>query len=275
MRGLVAGQHLGADLVDAQLPRATAPALPWLSPVSSTVRMPSACSRRTACARRGLTVSPKASRPSSTRRAGHARPARTRCGPRLCSCAARAASAPGVDAEFLHQARAAEAQVAAVDLRRDAAARQRRARRGAAARDAFAARPRRSTARASGCSLPVCRRRRQRAATPSSVAARRARRPPVAACPRSACRSCRRRRPSTRVRDLQRLGVLDQDAVARRDAGAGHDGRRRGQAQRAGAGDHQHRHRIEQRRLPVAGRQPPAEQRDQRDQPAPPARTPR
>ena len=64
---------------------------------------------------------------------------------------------------------------------------------------------------------------------------------------------------------LQRLGVLDQDAVARGDAGAGHDRGRRGQAQRAGAGDHEHRHGVEDAPSPSRRAKPPAEQRDQRD----------
>ena len=54
------------------------------------------------------------------------------------------------------------------------------------------------------------------------------------------------------VRDFERLGVLDQDAVARGDAGAGHDRGRRRQPERARAGDDQHRDRVEDRRLPVA-----------------------
>eukprot|EP01022_Parablepharisma_sp_SALTPOND_P021550 TRINITY_DN427_c1_g1_i8.p1 TRINITY_DN427_c1_g1~~TRINITY_DN427_c1_g1_i8.p1 ORF type:complete len:1229 (-),score=506.41 TRINITY_DN427_c1_g1_i8:439-4125(-) len=68
------------------------------------------------------------------------------------------------------------------------------------------------------------------------------------------------------VGDFQRLRILDQDAVARRYAGAGHDGRGRGQAQGAGAGDHHHRHRIEQGLRPVASGQAPAQQRHQRQQ---------
>ncbi len=66
------------------------------------------------------------------------------------------------------------------------------------------------------------------------------------------------------VGDLQRLGVLDQDAVARGDAGAGHHRRRRGQPQRARAGDHQHGDGVEQRALPVAAGAAPGQQRDQR-----------
>ena len=45
---------------------------------------------------------------------------------------------------------------------------------------------------------------------------------------------------------LQRLGVLDQHAVLRAAADADHDRHRRGQAERAGAGDDQHAHRGDQ-----------------------------
>ena len=66
------------------------------------------------------------------------------------------------------------------------------------------------------------------------------RRPRAPACRRSACRSCRRPacRPSRR---LQRLGVPDQHAGLRAAPGRRHDRHRRRQAERAGAGDDQHR----------------------------------
>ena len=67
------------------------------------------------------------------------------------------------------------------------------------------------------------------------------------------------------VRDFERFGVLDQDAVLRRHAGAGHDRRRRRQPQRARAGDHQHGDRVEDGRFPVAAGQAPAQQRDEGD----------
>ena len=67
-----------------------------------------------------------------------------------------------------------------------------------------------------------------------------------------------------RVRHLQRLGVLDQDAVACRHAGAGHDRRRRGKAQGARAGNHQYGHGVDNRRFQVAAGNPPAQQRHQR-----------
>jgi hypothetical protein len=48
--------------------------------------------------------------------------------------------------------------------------------------------------------------------------------------------------------------------------GAGHDGRRRGQPQRAGAGDDQHRHRVDERLFPVTREaEAPAQQGEQRD----------
>ena len=47
------------------------------------------------------------------------------------------------------------------------------------------------------------------------------------------------------VGEFQCLRVLDQDAVLGRHPGAGHDRGRRGQAERAGAGDHHHRHSMD------------------------------
>ncbi|MDT4821764.1 hypothetical protein FQZ97_549500 [compost metagenome] len=67
------------------------------------------------------------------------------------------------------------------------------------------------------------------------------------------------------MRHFQRLGVLDQDAGTRPRAGARHDRGGRGQPKRAWAGDHQHRHRVEQRRFPVPAQQAPAQHRQQRD----------
>ena len=59
------------------------------------------------------------------------------------------------------------------------------------------------------------------------------------------------------LRELERLSVADQDALAGGDTGAGHDGCRRGQAEGAGAGDDQHRHRADDGRLDaVAGGEP-------------------
>ncbi len=59
------------------------------------------------------------------------------------------------------------------------------------------------------------------------------------------------------VRHLQRLCVLDQNAMPSRNAGAGHDGGRRCQAQGTWACDDEHRDRVENRGLPVAGAQSP------------------
>ncbi|MNM73950.1 hypothetical protein D3C81_856970 [compost metagenome] len=64
---------------------------------------------------------------------------------------------------------------------------------------------------------------------------------------------------------LQGFGVLDQDAVAGGDAGAGHDRRRCGQAQGARAGDHQHGDRVDQRLLQPGAGQQPAGQGEQGD----------
>jgi hypothetical protein len=62
---------------------------------------------------------------------------------------------------------------------------------------------------------------------------------------------------------LQRFGVLDQDAVAGGDAGAGHDRGGRGQAEGAGAGDHQHGDGVDQRGFQRRAGQPPADQGEQ------------
>ena len=91
--------------------RATTSALPRLSPVSITVLTPSACNPATAAWAVGLTVSPKASRPSTSSAAGAAGPlaAAWRCAggsgssrisqetvrPCACSACAVAASPPG------------------------------------------------------------------------------------------------------------------------------------------------------------------------------------
>ena len=54
------------------------------------------------------------------------------------------------------------------------------------------------------------------------------------------------------VGDFQRQRVLDQDAVTRGHAGAHHDRCGSRQAQRAGAGDDEHRHGIHDGLFPVA-----------------------
>ncbi|MNI95737.1 hypothetical protein D3C73_1540540 [compost metagenome] len=59
---------------------------------------------------------------------------------------------------------------------------------------------------------------------------------------------------------LQRLGVLDQDAVARCNACTRHDRCRCGQAKGAGAGDHQHGNGIDQRGLQRGAGQRPTDQ---------------
>ncbi len=68
-----------------------------------------------------------------------------------------------------------------------------------------------------------------------------------------------------RMGDFQRFGVLDQDAVARRHAGAGHDRRRCGQTEGAGAGDDQHRDRIDQCNFGRRASEQPADQGEHGD----------
>ena len=62
------------------------------------------------------------------------------------------------------------------------------------------------------------------------------------------------------VRDLERLGVLDEHAVTGRDAGARHDRGRGREAERARAGDHQDRDRRDHRGLDAAAGEQPAGQ---------------
>ena len=68
------------------------------------------------------------------------------------------------------------------------------------------------------------------------------------------------------VGNLQRLGVLDQNAVACSYTRAGHDGGGCCQAQRTGAGDDQHRHRVQNGLFPIAVVDAPAQQCEQRQQ---------
>ena len=65
------------------------------------------------------------------------------------------------------------------------------------------------------------------------------------------------------VRHLQRLGVLDQDAVFGRHTGARHDGHGCGQPQCTGAGDDQHRHGMDERGLKAGAHEHPHRQGQQ------------
>ena len=76
--GLVGGQHLGDDLVDADLVRRRRARCAALSPVSRTGRSPSALSAATASADVGLTVSATTSTPRTAPSQADERP---RCGP--------------------------------------------------------------------------------------------------------------------------------------------------------------------------------------------------
>ena len=70
------------------------------------------------------------------------------------------------------------------------------------------------------------------------------------------------------LQPLQRLGVLDQHAQPGAAADADHDRHRRGQAQRAGAGDDQHRHGGDQAVGEATGsgpQQPPGDERERGD----------
>ena len=67
------------------------------------------------------------------------------------------------------------------------------------------------------------------------------------------------------LRAFQRRRVTDQDAAAGGHAGADHDRGRRCESQRAGAGDHQHRHRIQNRHRGGRPGDDPCRQRHHRD----------
>ena len=66
------------------------------------------------------------------------------------------------------------------------------------------------------------------------------------------------------VGDFQCLRVFDQNAVACGHTGAGHDGGGCSQAQRTGAGYHQHGHRVQNGLLPVAVVEAPTQKGEQR-----------
>ena len=71
------------------------------------------------------------------------------------------------------------------------------------------------------------------------------------------------------MRQLQRLGILNQNAMLGRHPRARHDGGGRGQPQRTRAGNHQHGHRVDQRHFKalavLRSVKPPAQQRSQRN----------
>ena len=65
--------------------------------------------------------------------------------------------------------------------------------------------------------------------------------------------------------NFESFGVFDEDAVSRRDAGAGHDRRGCCEAERTGAGDDQYRDGVEDGLFPLAGAEPPGKQRQPGD----------
>ena len=257
---LVGRQHLGAAPRRCRARRATASALPRLSPVSITVSMPSACRRATASRAAGLDGVAE----GQQARAASARSPLMRT------------SQETVRPSRFERARASLRQRARVDaqlVQQPAAAEQQRPGRprcactprpGSAWASAPAARGSRSRAHRvqhgarQRMLAAVLQRGRQAQHVVAALAGGRHARPPATAGLRSACRSCRTPPSSTACASSSASRVLDQDAVARGDAGAGHDRGRRGQAQRAGAGDDQHRDRVDERLLPVARRHAPS-----------------
>ena len=155
---LVARQHLGAHVVDAELRRRPPSRCRGCRRSPARVRTPSACRRAIAAAAPGLSVSPKASRPSS--RGGASLPPHPASHDTLRPCCLQRCRAPPQSAERRRrvrsiQRRAAEQQVRAARLRLARRARPPRCTSVAAAM-ATPCGAARSTARASGCSLPRC-----------------------------------------------------------------------------------------------------------------------
>jgi hypothetical protein len=272
MRGLVGRQHLGQHARRCRARLAAAAAAPRLSPVSITVAMPCALSFATRGGGLALTASPKASRPSARRSSARA-PATTRCGRRLPVRPRRRRASRRCRRRSPASAGDCPATRFACRLAGDAAPRQRLLRAGAAIGVMPAAAASASTARASGCSLPAC----SAAAIASTSRFCRCRPPPRrrprAACRRSACRSCRTPRCDP-VRQFQRFGVLDQDAVARGHAGAGHD---RGGGGQPSAHGQAITSTATALRMATSQSPPSAHQarRSPARSPSPPARTPR
>ena len=95
---------------------------------------------------------------------------------------------------------------------------------------------------------------------------RRARAAVTTGRPRSACRSCRRRRVSTRPARLERLATADQDPGFGGPAGPDHDRGRRGEAHGTRAGDDQDADRRDEREREAAapGRAPARRRRSPR-----------
>ena len=241
--------------------------------------MPSACRRATASRALGLSASPKASRPSNSARARRpvAHQPRHRAAVAFEALGLGCASAPALDAALVQQPACCRA---AATWPCDRAL----AGRGPAA----PARPARRAPPAGCVTRCLQHGTRQRVFAGLLQRGREAQHVVARLARRRACTATSEGRPSvsvpvlskatvvTRMRQLQRLRVLDQDAVPRRHAGAHHDGGRRGQAQRAGAGDDQHGDGVDA--APCSQSPPrhhPGQQREQRHAQHHRARTPR
>jgi hypothetical protein len=254
--GLVGRQHLGAVIVDAQLAGQMGDRAAVVAADEHHAHT-AACRRCTACAAPGLASSPKASTPSARPVSPLAAPwpARPRCGP------ARPTGWPGPRARRRARpappsSRAAQAQRPAPDAAFDAAAchRPHIQRSGHHARaQRLQHRPRQ---RVLAAGLQRAGQRQQRVAR-IAVSGLAAHQPRLAFGEGAGLVEGHH---VHRAHQLHRLGVAHQDAAPRRQAGAHHQRGRRGQAQRAGAGDHQHRHRMDQRlaRRRAAGPSPAA-----------------
>ena len=238
--GLVRGQHLGDDLVDARPRAATARAAAALSPVSSTGRRPRPRRRRDRLgARRADGVGDDQQRPHlavpghGDRRAAR-RPARARAPPRRRSSRARPRSAsragrPTTTRVAVDDALDAEALAVGEALGRRQRAELGAGRRGDRAGDRVLGAVLQRAREAQG----LRRGRRRRPATTSTSAI----------APVGDGAGLVEHDGVDAARRLEHLGAADEDPELGAAAGADQQRRRRGEAERAGAGDDQHRDR--------------------------------
>jgi len=174
--------------------RATASALPRLSPLSMTVFTPSACRRATAWRAAGLTVSPKASRPSSSVLSPRCCSSHETVRPWASSSAAACASAPALAPRSPSKRLLPSAScMSCTPPSTPRPGRACTSRAGGTASPALRAAT--STACASGCSLPCC----------SAAASRNTSSRP---CPAAACTATSVGRPSVRVPVLSKATVV-------------------------------------------------------------------
>ena len=239
---------------------ATARAVASLSPVSSTVRRPSACSRSTASAEVGLTVSATASRPRTSPSQA------TSTAVRPCASASRRAASSASGTRRLHsrhQRRAADLDAAPADHALDAEALAVDERLDGLERRRARGRRRRSPARSGARRRPRARRRRP-AAPPRRCRPRRTTRA-SAIRPRGHGAGLVEHDRVDAAGGLEDLRALDQQPELRAAAGADEQRGRRGEPERARAGDDQHGDGGGEREREVLARADPEAERGDRD----------